>query len=78
MEQGKPESETIENHANAEEMAQPGEKGGAPLMRTKADDLGVWQSVRQYKVVGLIAMAAAFSASLDGYRKALLALTCPG
>jgi len=45
---------------------------GAPVMRAVADDLSVWQSMRKYKRVGVIAMAAAFCASLDGYRKASL------
>jgi hypothetical protein len=44
-------------------------KDAAPLMFSKEDDLTVWQSVRRYRMVGVIAMAAAFSASLDGYRK---------
>lgn len=50
----------------------------APIMRAKADDLSVWQSVRKYKRVGIIAMAASICASLDGYRKASLtaALLC--
>ena len=42
----------------------------APVMRTKADDLSIWESVRKYKRVGFIAMMASFCASLDGYRKA--------
>ncbi|OJJ44016.1 hypothetical protein ASPZODRAFT_122161 [Penicilliopsis zonata CBS 506.65] len=37
-------------------------------MRAREDDLSVWQSVQRYKLVGVIAMAAAFSASLDGYQ----------
>ena len=41
----------------------------APQMRTKSDDLTVWESIKQYKLVTLVAMGAAFSASLDGYRK---------
>ncbi len=45
------------------------EKGDTPIMRTKEDDLGVWQSVMRYKWVSALAMLAAFSASLDGYRK---------
>ena len=44
-------------------------KGNVPVMRSKVDDLSIWQSVRRYKVIGMVAMAAAFSASLDGYRK---------
>ncbi|OGM48645.1 hexose transporter [Aspergillus bombycis] len=43
-------------------------KGGAPVMRSKEDDLSVWQTVRRYKVVSVVAMAAAFSAALDGYQ----------
>ncbi|KAJ9156600.1 General alpha-glucoside permease [Pleurostoma richardsiae] len=37
-------------------------------MRSKEDDLSVWQSVRRYKTVGILAMTAAFCASLDGYQ----------
>lgn len=44
-------------------------KGAAPQMRLKSDDLGIWESVGRYKLVSAVAMAAAFSASLDGYRK---------
>ncbi|KIX08671.1 uncharacterized protein Z518_03328 [Rhinocladiella mackenziei CBS 650.93] len=43
-------------------------KSGPPQMRSKADDLTVWQSVKRYKLVSLVAMCAAFSASLDGYQ----------
>jgi hypothetical protein len=46
----------------------------AQPMRSKVDDLSVWQSIQRYKVVGFVAMAAAFSASLDGYRKFALSL----
>lgn len=38
-------------------------------MRSKSDDVSVWQSMMQHKLVGLVAMSAAFSASLDGYRE---------
>jgi hypothetical protein len=38
------------------------------LMRSKEDDLSVWKSLFRHKLVATIAMAAAFSASLDGYR----------
>lgn len=61
-------SEMIEHSTTFEEMPPATSKGGAPLMRSKADDLTVWQSVRRHKRVGLIAMAAAFCASLDGYQ----------
>lgn len=66
--QGKPDSEMIENSSTVKEMQLPISSGGVPLMRSKADDLTVWQSVRLYKRVWLIAMAAAFCASLDGYQ----------
>ncbi|KAL4988646.1 general substrate transporter [Aspergillus falconensis] len=39
-----------------------------PLMRSGLDNLSIWESLRRYKVVTMIAMAAAFSASLDGYQ----------
>lgn len=41
---------------------------GQPVMRSNLDNLSIWESLRRYKVVTMIAMAAAFSASLDGYR----------
>lgn len=44
-------------------------KGEGPQMRLKSDDLGVWESVKQYKLITAVAMVAAFAASLDGYRK---------
>ena len=69
--QAKVDSEMIEDRTVVEQMPLPTSKSGAPLMRSKADDLGVWQSVKRYKRVGLIAMIAAFCASLDGYRKEL-------
>ncbi|RAQ73582.1 hexose transporter [Aspergillus flavus] len=43
-------------------------KEGAPVMRSKEDDLSIWQTVRRYKLVSIMAMAAAFSAALDGYQ----------
>ncbi len=46
-----------------------------PLMRSKADDLSVWQTVTRFKRVGFMAMAAAFCAALDGYRKTHLCYT---
>lgn len=44
------------------------EKAPPPQMRSKSDDLGVWEAVKMYKLVTLVGMCAAFSASLDGYR----------
>lgn len=75
--QEKTDSEMIDNTiVPAEETGQhpDSKEGGAPLMRSKEDDLSVWQSIRRYKRVGLIAMTAAFCASLDGYRKHLYPL----
>ncbi|GFF32488.1 hypothetical protein IFM58399_03228 [Aspergillus lentulus] len=59
--------ETVE-HSHPAEMNPATGKDAAPLMFSKEDDLTVWQSVRRYRMVGVIAMAAAFSASLDGYQ----------
>ncbi|KAF5563905.1 maltose permease [Fusarium phyllophilum] len=56
MQQAKAHTETVED------------TGEGLLMRSKLDDLSVWQSVRRFKRVGCIAMLAAFSASLDGYQ----------
>ncbi|KAF7595497.1 hypothetical protein BBP40_005833 [Aspergillus hancockii] len=52
----------------AEEEERMMAKGSAPVMRSKIDDLSVWQTVRRYKVISVVAMAAAFSAALDGYQ----------
>ncbi|ETS83859.1 hypothetical protein PFICI_05735 [Pestalotiopsis fici W106-1] len=49
-----------------EQVAVPKDDG--PVMRAAVDDFTVWQSVRRFKKVGCIAMAAAFCASLDGYQ----------
>lgn len=68
LEERKGNSETVEHAATAEDMPSAS-KGTAPLMRSGLDDLSVWQSVRRYKKVAVIAMFAAFSASLDGYRE---------
>ncbi|KAH8691383.1 hexose transporter [Talaromyces proteolyticus] len=68
MKRAKLETETVEHCARTETKDHEVTKGGAPLMRSKVDDLSIWQSVRQYKLLGAVAMAAAFSASLDGYQ----------
>jgi hypothetical protein len=65
----KTEGDGVAQCSTVEDMDRAISKGGAPVMRSKADDLSIWQSIGRYKVVGLISMAAAFSASLDGYRK---------
>lgn len=61
-------SEAIEN-ASAEKRPTTPVKDGEPVMRSREDDLSVWQCALRFKRVSLIAMIAAFSASLDGYRK---------
>lgn len=60
----------IEHVTTKGEWDQPA-KGSATVMRSRADELSVWQSLRRNKLIGLIAMSAAFSAALDGYRKEL-------
>ncbi|KAI0483399.1 general substrate transporter [Xylariaceae sp. FL0804] len=42
-----------------------------PVLRSRLDDLTVWQSAKQYRLVTALAMGAAFSASLDGYQISL-------
>lgn len=59
----KAEIERVEDAAT-----QPDAPAKAEQMRSGLDDLSIWESLRRYKVVTGIAMAAAFSASLDGYR----------
>lgn len=61
-------SEAIED-ASAETRPATPVKGGDPVMRSREDDLSVWQCALRFKRVSLIAMVAAFSASLDGYRE---------
>ena len=58
-------------HVSSEREEEAPTKNLAPIMRSREDDLGIWQCVLRFKNVSLIAMAAAFSASLDGYRKLL-------
>ncbi|KAE8154589.1 general substrate transporter [Aspergillus avenaceus] len=55
-------------HPNSADAQSEIVKPGAPVMRSKADDLSVWQTVRRYRTVSLVAMTAAFSAALDGYQ----------
>ncbi|WWC60749.1 uncharacterized protein I303_103325 [Kwoniella dejecticola CBS 10117] len=52
----------------AEEVRRTMSKGGQVQMRSKHDDLGLWATVKQNKVIAGVAMAAAFSASLEGYQ----------
>lgn len=68
MEEPKQASEIIEG-AHVENTVED-EPSKQPIMRAQSDDLSVWQTLRQFKFISLVAMAASFSASLDGYRKA--------
>ena len=74
MVNNKANAENIEEAFSHQEDVMPTKSLG-PIMRSREDDLGVWQCVRRFKIVSLIAMIAAFSASLDGYRKLLLLKT---
>lgn len=60
-------SEAIQNDV-AEKRPTTPVKNGDPVMRSREDDLSVWQCALRFKKVSLIAMIAAFTASLDGYR----------
>jgi hypothetical protein len=64
----KGEYEAVEQPTAEEDEQCTMTKGGAPLMRSKIDDLSVWQTVRRYKSISVVATGAAFSAALDGYR----------
>jgi hypothetical protein len=68
VEIAKPQVDNVEHFHPAATDSATGKKA-ALLMRSKEDDLTVWQSVRRYRMVVVIAMAAAFGASVDGYRK---------
>jgi hypothetical protein len=68
--QEKAESEMLETTTVASAMQPPISEGAPPLMRSKEDDLSIWQSALRYKRVGLLAMTVSFCAALDGYRKA--------
>lgn len=59
---------TVERTTTNEEWDQA-MKEERTVMRANADKLGIWESVCQNKLIGLIAMSAAFSAALDGYRQ---------
>lgn len=58
----------IPNVVHEDNVAQD-ELRQAQQTRTAEDDLPIWQAVQRYKLVTVVAMLAAFSASLDGYRK---------
>jgi MFS transporter, SP family, general alpha glucoside:H+ symporter len=60
------EAEVAENRNTTDDA--PPIKGCGPVMRSKEDELTVWQSAVRHRVVGCIAMTASFCAALDGYR----------
>jgi MFS transporter, SP family, general alpha glucoside:H+ symporter len=70
--EGKREIELLEHIPTTDKQMQTS-KGDNPLMRSREDELSIWQSVLRFKRVGCIAMIAAFCAALDGYRKTHLA-----
>ncbi|KAJ5083309.1 hypothetical protein N7456_012736 [Penicillium angulare] len=63
MEEPKNNSENIENVNSTDARA-----SSTHVLRSKADELSVWQTARQFKVISMVAMVASFSASLDGYQ----------
>lgn len=67
----KPDVITTEHLADAGENGGDGATGSAMAMRARDDDLSIWHSLQKHKLVVTIAMVAAFSASLDGYREQL-------
>jgi hypothetical protein len=69
QQQGKTNIEMVEQTAAADHQMPNSKDEGHHVMRSKADEVGVWRSVLLYKRVGCIAMVAAFCAALDGYRK---------
>lgn len=71
MDTSKTKTENIE-YTSPDQRDELPSKSMGPVMRSRDDDLGVWECVLRFKTVSLIAMAAAFSASLDGYRESFL------
>ncbi|KAM0275909.1 hypothetical protein ACHAQH_007296 [Verticillium albo-atrum] len=68
MDKQNPEIDMVEGRGIGDEKSQGPLHEPMGPMRAKSDDLSVWQTVRLYKLAGVIAMAGAFSASLDGYQ----------
>ncbi|KAJ5669429.1 hypothetical protein N7462_010499 [Penicillium macrosclerotiorum] len=67
MDDGIENKEAIED-VSAEQRPSTPVKLGDPVMRSREDDLSVWRCALRFKKLSLIAMIAAFSASLDGYQ----------
>ncbi|KAF3764006.1 general substrate transporter [Cryphonectria parasitica EP155] len=64
----KPEQEGIERALTTGEDDAGNMKGDRHVMRARADDLGIWETVKRYRLVTLVGMIAAFAATLDGYQ----------
>jgi hypothetical protein len=60
------EKSTVEHTQTGEEVPPT---GPGPVMRTREDDLGVWETLQRYKLIAFVGMCAAFTATLDGYRE---------
>ena len=69
QEQSKNNVEMVEQTSGTERQMAVSKGEDHHVMRSKADELGVWRSLLLFKRVGCIAMVAAFCAALDGYRK---------
>lgn len=65
---------TVDHHDQHDAVESKGDDRHATqaIMKSSLDRLSVFQAMRVYKRVVLIAMMAAFSASLDGYRMFIL------
>ncbi|XMA17072.1 hypothetical protein WAI453_009863 [Rhynchosporium graminicola] len=61
------EVEKVESVTHQEVPEKTRHDGNHHQMRSEIDDLSGWQSVKKQKLITIVAMAAAFSASLDGY-----------
>ncbi|KAF2762654.1 general substrate transporter [Pseudovirgaria hyperparasitica] len=55
------EEKVFDKHSHIEVLTQP-------ALRSKSDDLGVLDAIKRHKLITLVALCAAFSASLDGYQ----------
>ncbi|CZS96291.1 probable maltose permease (MalP) [Rhynchosporium graminicola] len=62
------EVEKVESVTHQEVPEKTRHDGNHHQMRSEIDDLSGWQSVKKQKLITIVAMAAAFSASLDGYQ----------
>lgn len=61
----------VDNAHMVGEIDRAFERGEPVQMKSTMDRISVWQAVKTYRRVSMICMAAAFSASVDGYREFL-------